>query len=629
MRPGEDGKERMKQEINCPEATTIRERISALRQLMKTAGVHYYFVTTGDPHGSEYINDHYKVREYLSGFTGSNGDLLVGEEEALLWTDGRYFVQAERELSGTGIQLMKSQQAGVPTLLEYLKAQLEQPKQGRILAFEGVCIPAVTGNQLEKLFRDYGGEVVSVTKFLDSLWSDRPKDSEMPIRQLPIRITGEEMDEKIRKVRDKMETEGASHLLISKLEDQMWLFNLRGNDICYNPVAYSYTLISKHKILLGLKPASVDEGLRQEFQNKGICIADYRDMQEEVKQELLDYSADAKKKPVIMLDLKSTNYSFCELVKKHGEIREQTNPTELLKAMKNETEIENLKDVYLKDSVVLTRFIKQIKTMAKENHLPTESEAAQMLNQARLKMPECFDLAFDTISAYGANAAMMHYEAVEGKDAQLKPEGIYLVDSGGQYDGGTTDVTRSIVLGPITKEMKKHYTLALMGMLRLQNAVFLHGCTGKNLDILARGPLWKNRIDYKCGTGHGVGYMLSVHEGPQNISWRVRNYPEAIIEEGMLLSDEPGVYIADSHGIRIENVILCKKMECTEDGQFMGFEPLTFVPVDPAGIDITLMEREDIEYLNSYNKMVYEKLSPHFKEEEQEWLRMETIPIGL
>ncbi len=327
----------------------------------------------------------------------------------------------------------------------------------------------------------------------------------------------------------------------------------------------------------------------------------------------------------MMLDPEVVNYAVYRTVKENAETVETKNPTQTMKAVKNPVEVEHLKQVYLLDSVALTRYIRFIKEHRKDGL--TESEAAEILDGYRRDVKGFTDLSFPTISAYGANAAMMHYEAVPGKDAVLKPEGIYLVDSGGQYEGGTTDVTRSIVMGSITQEMKKHYTLAVIGMLRLQNAVFLHGCTGRNLDILARGPLWQQRMDYKCGTGHGVGYMLSVHEGPQNISWRQGGTREAVLEEGMLVSDEPGVYIAGSHGIRIENILLCEKRECNEDGQFMGFTPLTLVPVDLEGIDPAYMERSDIEALNRYHQTVYESLSGYLTDDEKAWLKEQTKKV--
>lgn len=623
------------------ENKVIRERIHALRQNMKSAGVHYYLVVTADPHGSEYINEHYKEREFLSGFTGSNGDLLIGEEECLLWTDGRYFVQAERELEGTGILLMKSRQQGVPDLEEYLKSHI---KEGMKLGLYGFCLNAAMGKRLEKIMETKQGEVVYRKDLADAVFTDRPADSAAPIRILDDSLTGESSSGKILRVRKKMEEQGADHLLISKLEDQMWLFNIRGGDIACNPVAYAFTLILKEKTIVYLKEESVaelrkkaqnGEGLYAELQKKAQMEGNaqsakcetvewrpYRDFVKELPKLLRQSEKSLGRRAKVMLDPAVVNYTIYRTVKEYADTVEAKNPTEVMKAVKNPVEIGHIKQAYLLDSVALTRYIRYIKEHRTEGL--TESEAADILEQYRRGVEGFQDLSFPTISAYGANAAMMHYEAVPGRDTAIKPEGIYLVDSGGQYEGGTTDVTRSIVMGSITQEMKKHYTLTAMGMLRLQNAVFLHGCTGRNLDILAREPLWQQKMDYKCGTGHGVGYMLSVHEGPQNISWRPGQTKEAVMEEGMLVSDEPGVYLAGNYGIRIENILLCEKRECNEDGQFMGFCPLTLAPLDLEGIDPSYMERSDIEALNRYHQTVYERLSPYLSEEENAWLREQT-----
>lgn len=605
---------------NSIEKKVIRERIHALRQNMKTAGVHYYLVVTADPHGSEYINDHYKEREFLSGFTGSNGDLLVGEEECLLWTDGRYFVQAQKELKGTGIRLMKSRQQGVPGLEEYLRSHL---KEGMKLGLYGFCVNAALGKRLEKIMEEKRGGIVYQNDLAEPVFTNRPADSAAPIRILEDSLTGESSDEKLLRVREKMEECKADILLLSKLEDQMWLFNIRGGDIACNPVAYAFTLILKEKAVVYLKEESAAS-------LTGRDVMEWRPYQEFLRElpSLLQQEGKALgRRARVMLDPEVVNYSVYRMVKEDAQIVEIKNPTEAMKAIKNPVETGHLEQVYLLDSVALTRYIRYIKEHKTEGL--TESRAAEILDGYRRNIKGFRDLSFPTISAYGANAAMMHYEAVPGRDAALKPEGIYLVDSGGQYDGGTTDVTRSIVMGSITQEMKKHYTLAVMGMLRLQNAVFLHGCTGRNLDILARGPLWQQKMDYKCGTGHGVGYMLSVHEGPQNISWRSGSTKEAVLEEGMLVSDEPGVYIEGSHGIRIENILLCEKRECNEDGQFMGFKPLTFVPLDPEGIDPSYMDRSDIEALNRYHQTVYERLEAYLSEEEKAWLREQTKSVEI
>lgn len=577
-----------------------KSRIEELRVLMRENKIDYYLVFTSDPHSSEYINDYYKEREYLTGFTGSNGTLLVSMEEALLWTDGRYFVQADKELEGSDIKTMKSLQKGVPSISEYLEKHLSKDQ---CLGLSGLLISASVGMAYSILCEKKEAILKFDIDLPALMWKDRPLDSSKDIWFLE--DCGESRESKLERVRSKLED--ADYLILSKLDDIMWLFNIRGNDIMCNPVAYSYALIGKDEAILYLK---------NQTEVKGVTVKAYRD----AVDDIVSICTDKK----VMLDVSASSYY---LYSKLTDVIIKPNCTESFKAIKNSTEIGNLKECYLKDSVVLTKFIRYIKENVSKKKI-TEIDAAIKLDSMRADIDGFVELSFPTISAYGANAAMMHYEATEEDYAVIEPKGMYLVDSGGTYMNGTTDVTRTLILGDVTKEMVKHFTKVACGMLRLQNASFIKGCTGRNLDILARLPLWELGIDYKCGTGHGIGYILNVHEGPHSIRWaRRQGEEETVIVPGMIVSDEPGVYIEDSHGIRTENIIICESRCENEDGEFLGFVPLTLVPIDLDGIDKAYMNDTDILMLNEYHKLVFDRLSPFFEGEELEWLKTVTRSI--
>ncbi|MGN0347192.1 MAG: aminopeptidase P family protein [Lachnospiraceae bacterium] len=597
----------------------IRERIQEFRTIMRKKGMDYFIIFTADPHLSEYINDYYKQREYLSGFTGSNGLLLIGPKEGLLWTDGRYFVQAEKELHNSGLKLMKMNTPGYPSLIEYLSNTMEE---GSTLGFDGMLVPAVEGNRLADLMKSKEGKLIFEETPVDLLWGkERPNDSASVSYCLPESITGKSAKEKIEDVFTEMERYGADSYFLSKLDDQMWLFNLRGSDIACNPVFYAYTLFLERKVYLFVKDETLTAQVKEKLDDLDVCCLPYHRV-----TELLPELLQEKKDSFIMLDRSATNYRLEQICLQLREPIFLTNPTEKWKAVKNEVEIQNIKETYLKDSLAMTRFLYWIKKEILSRAVHSECSVANYLDNLRRNIDGFLDFSFPTISAYNANAAMMHYEPVPGKDAILKQEGILLVDSGGQYLGGTTDVTRSIVLGEIGDEIKKQYTHVCTGMLRLMNAVFLDGCTGRNLDILAREPMWELFLDYKCGTGHGIGYILNVHEGPHNISWQKRSKDEPLIP-GMIVSDEPGVYVADSHGIRLETILLCTKKGESPDGVFLGFEPLTFVPIDLEGIDPEEMEEKDLALLNQYHESVYAKLSEYMDDDEKKWLREMTKSI--
>ncbi|MBO6015628.1 MAG: aminopeptidase P family protein [Lachnospiraceae bacterium] len=599
------------------------QRIHALRAKMKECGADYYLVPTADFHGSEYVCDHFKTREYLSGFTGSSGTLLIGPKDAYLWTDGRYFIQAAKELEGSNVILMKMQKEGVPTIEEFLQKNVES---GQCIAFDGRVMNCLFGGKLQKLADERGAKIQSGSDLAEDLWAERPALPSEDIIPLPDELTGVDTAEKLELVRGKMRQCGASVFLLTKLDDIMWLYNIRGRDIPCNPVALSYAAVTKTRAFIFVQRSALTDAAEAHFARIGVAVLPYEEFYEQA--EGLTLRAEA-----VLLDKRETNYTLYALIKKHAKIVWENNPTTELKAVKNDTELAHMREVFLRDSVCVIRFIKYIKEWMKgaaegvvqEDPL-TEKAAADYMDDLRRREEGFLDLSFETISAYGENAAMMHYSVSEESDKTLQPEGFLLVDSGGQYLGGTTDVTRTIALGNLTEEQKRDFTLVAAGMLRLMNARFLAGCTGRNLDILAREPLWRVGRDYKCGTGHGVGYILNVHEGPQRISFSYnKDVLEAVLKPGMVVTDEPGVYIEGQYGIRTENVMVCQEAERTADGSFLCFEPLTFVPIDKDAIDPRFLTAEDQEMLRAYHRMVYEKTSPYLNEEERSWLREQTI----
>lgn len=595
----------------------IRDRIDALRKAMTETGIDFYLIPTADFHNSEYVNDFFKVREYFCGFTGSNGTLLVWAEGAGLWTDGRYFIQAEKELAGTGVTLFKMAEEGVPTITQYLAANMQN---GQTLGFDGRVLTAQEGLTLEKELLSKQISFVYDKDLAEGIWAERPTLPCGEIKVLSKELTGADVKEKIADVSAKIKASGAEGLLLTKLDDLMWLFNVRGRDVECNPVALSYGYISEEKIIFFVQDESVSSQVKAYFAENGILLRGYHDVPGFLKKEI---GSDIK----VLVDKRHCSYQLYKETQKHARLMEGKNPTEMLKAVKNPTELANMEQIYIKDSVAVTKFIYWLKKNIGKIEI-TEITAEQYLDDLRRQIPQFLDLSFPTISAYKENAAMMHYEATKESHKVLAPEGMLLVDSGGQYLGGTTDVTRTIVLGPISDEIKKHYTAVTTGMLNLSNAKWLYGCSGRNLDILARGPLWNMGIDYKCGTGHGVGYILNVHEGPQNIRWRfLEGTTEAVLEAGMDVTNEPGVYIEGSHGIRIENVLVVRNGEKNGDGQFMYFDTLTYVPIDREAIDFRYLSAETRCQLNDYHAAVYEKIAPYLTKEEQEWLAEVTCPV--
>lgn len=594
----------------------IIDRINGMKAILKNAGIDFYLVPTADFHNSEYVNEYFKVRKFLSGFTGSNGTLVISQEETGLWTDGRYFVQAEKELMGSGIVLYRMAEEGVPTIEEYLDQHV---KEGQTVGFDGRVVDAAFGRKLEKIFADRNVTFAYDKDLADALWTDRPDMPVSDIWVVPEEICGKTVAEKLSEVRAAMKKEQAAHLLITKLDDIMWLYNIRANDIDCNPVALSYTFISEAEAVIFIQNKALTEVAKTHFERYGVQIKDYT--------EIVTFLEQCELQGKVMCACNDINYLLYKLLSDRGEITDRENPTAMLKAIKNAVELENIRKYYLLDSVVLTKFLFWMKKNAGKQPMD-EYSVAMKLDKMRSEIDGFLDLSFPTISAFKENAAMMHYSATPENKKDIDTDGLYLVDSGGQYVGGTTDVTRTIAIGNVTDEMKKHFSKVASGMLRLADTKFLYGCTGKNVDIMAREPLWECYIDYKCGTGHGIGYILNVHEGPQNIRWRFNpGVKEAVLEEGMIVSDEPGVYIEGSHGIRTENILEIVKETKNGDGQFMGFRHLTFVPIDLDAIDKKYMEESDVRKLNDYHEEVYKKLEPYFEGEELGMLKKATRSV--
>lgn len=611
-----------KGKISVPEEHKAAKHLRSLRNRMRDEGISYYIVPTSDFHNSEYVNDYFKGREFLTGFSGSNGTLLVAEKNAWLWTDGRYFIQAAKELEGSCIQLMKLGVEGVPALPEFLGTRV---KVGECIGFDARVVSCRLGRKLEKIAKEKQCILKYENDLVDGIWKDRPQLPCGGVMILPDELTGMDTKSKLCAIRREMKKRGANLHLVTKLDDIMWLFNIRGMDIPCNPVALSYCIIAENETYLYLQPESVSEELKRYLEKNEIVLRNYRRFYEEVKEMLS--GSDAWQ---VLLDEKEISYALYQLAVDNSKLHWGKNPSEFMKAVKNGTELEHMRDVYIRDSVAVTRFIYDIKKQMKRGtgEKLTEVSAAGHMDELRRQTEGFLDFSFDTISAYKENAAMMHYSASEETNKTLEPEGFLLVDSGGQYLGGTTDVTRTIALGKLTKEERRDFTLVAAGMLRLLNVKFLKGCTGRNLDIIAREPLWQVGRDYKCGTGHGIGYILNVHEGPQRISVGYQKDVEEVqLQEGMTVTDEPGVYVEGQYGIRTENVLVCRNAEKNSDGQFLCFENLTYVPIDLDAIEPAYLTVEDKRMLNSYHSEVFEKISPYLNEEESLWLKEYTRKI--
>lgn len=595
----------------------IKERLVALRAEMKKRNIDIYVVPTADFHESEYVGEYFKARKYITGFTGSAGTAVITMEEAGLWTDGRYFVQAERELQDSSVMLYRMGEEGVPEVDAFIAAKL--PKGG-ILGFDGRVVNARWGAKLAEIAAAKSAKLFVKEDLMDAIWENRPALSKEPVFLLEEKYSGKSIKDKIADVRAEMKKEGADIHILTSLYDIAWLLNVRGNDIAYVPVVLSYLALTEDECIWFVQEDALTNEVKSYLSDNQIITKEY--------EAIYDYAAELSGDTAVWMSLGETNYRICSSLDKEIRVIDKANPTFVMKAMKNPVEVDNTRAAHVKDGVAFTKFMYWLKNNIGKIPM-TELSASDYLEQRRREQENFIELSFGTICAYGENAAMMHYSASEESNAELKAEGFLLVDSGGHYYEGTTDITRTMALGPITDEMKLHFTTVCRSNLNLANAKFLHGCRGLNLDILARGPLWDLGIDYKCGTGHGVGYVLNVHEGPNGFRWRVvaeRN-DSGVLEEGMITTDEPGVYLEGKYGIRIENELVCKKAEKNEYGQFMEFENITFAPIDLDAIDPEEMTKREKKMLNDYHKMVYETLSPYMTDEENEWLKHYTRAI--
>ncbi len=590
------------------------ERIEALRKEMRKYGMDMYLVPTSDFHESEYVGDYFKARSYLTGFTGSAGTAVVTMEEAGLWTDGRYFIQAEQQLKEGPVVLHKMGEEGVPTIKEYVKEHLAP---GGCLGFDGRVVNASTGMAYRDIAEKNGGNVQTERDLVGIIWRERPTFPNHPAFILDESYTGVSASDKQRKLREKMAEKQADIHILTSLYDIAWLFNIRGKDIAHVPVVLSFAVITREESFWFVQDEALNEKLRAYCLAHGITVRPY--------QEIYDYVRKIPAGKKVLLDPDIVNYQIYSGLKKGVKILSAPNPTERMRAIKNATEISNIRKAHLKDGAAVTKFIYWLKTHIGKEEI-TERSAAEYLEECRRGQELFVDLSFDTISAYGAHGAMMHYAATPKTDVALKPEGFLLVDSGGHYLEGSTDITRTIALGELSYEEKCHFTAVCRSNLNLAAAKFLHGCSGINLDILARGPLWNLGLDYKCGTGHGVGYLLNVHEGPNGFRWR--KTPEHgdgdVLEEGMVTTDEPGIYLEGKYGIRTENELLCKKSHKNEYGQFMEFEIITYAPIDLDAILPEEMTSPERRLLNDYHHMVYEKLAPYLEPEVRGWLKKYT-----
>ena len=594
----------------------IQERLQKLRALMQERSIDAYMIPTSDFHESEYVGKHFKCREFMTGFTGSAGTAVITKDDAALWTDGRYFVQAAAQLEGSTVVLQKMGQEGTPSIKEYL---LEKIPQGGTLAFDGRVVNTAEGEELEDALGVKDIAIACQEDLVGEIWEDRPALPAEPVWVLDVKYAGKDAEDKIGDLRKKMEDCGATVHILTTLDDIVWLLNIRGNDVDCNPVVLSYLMATRESLYLYINEAVLDSSVTGYLKEKGVTIRPY----DAIYCDVAKLHGET-----VMLEKSRTNFALTQLLDGTNEIINIQNPTALMKAIKNPVEIENIRKAHIKDGVAMTKFIYWLKKNIGKIPMD-EISVADYLNSLRRGQEGNLGLSFPTISAYGANAAMCHYSATEESNAKLEARGFYLVDSGGQYYEGTTDITRTIALGELTDEEREHFTLTLISMLRLGNVRFLYGCRGLNLDYVAREPFWSRGLNFDHGTGHGVGYLLNVHERPNGIRWKMvpERQDNCVLEAGMVTSDEPGIYIEGSHGIRTENLMVCVKDEKNEYGQFMKFEFLTYVPIDLDAIDKSLMRPEDIEHLNQYHKAVYEKISPYLEEEEREWLKEATRAI--
>ena len=590
----------------------VKEKIESLRVAMKENKLSAYIIPSFDSHQSEYVAEYFKARAWISGFTGSAGTVVVTLNRAILWADGRYYIQAEKQLTGSGIELFKMGQPKVPTYTEFLKEELNP---GDVVGFDGTVMPISIFKTMKETFKNKNIDINPNKDLISPIWVDRPNMPNTKVFLHDVKFAGKSATEKLEAVREKMKAIGAEYYILSSLDDIAWTLNIRGNDVESSPVTIAYLLISMNSAKLFIDNNKLTDEVIANLKSSSIDLSEYSEIFKSLS-EIQDTS--------ILFDPNKTNVKILTSLKDSISKIEKRNITTDLKAIKNEVERSNFRNCTIKDGVAMVKFIKYLKENVGKKEI-SEMSATDTLIKLRSEQEYFVEPSFSTIAAYKEHAAMMHYSATPESNYVLEPQGLFLIDSGGQYYDGTTDITRTIVLGDLTEEERKDFTLVVKSNLALTMAKFLYGATGSNLDIIARTPLWEAGIDYKCGTGHGVGFFLNVHEGPQGFA-QVPN--TVVLEEGMNITNEPGVYKEGKHGIRIENLLFVSKDSETEyGGQFMKFDVATYCPIDLNGIMVDILTEKERLFLNNYHKEVYKLLSPYLNVEEKEFLKKETREI--
>ena len=593
----------------------VTERIANLRSLMAEKGIDAYVVPTADFHQSEYVGEHFKARKFITGFSGSYGTAVITQNDAGLWTDGRYFFQATNELEGSGVRLMKMFVGDTPSITEFLASTV---KEGGKIGFDGRVLSMGEGQEYEEALAPKNISIDYSEDLIDKIWTDRPPLSDKPAFFLPEKYSGESTSSKLERVRQVMREHGATVHAIASLDDVCWLLNVRGDDIDFFPLLLSYAVVKMDSVELYIDAKKLNDEILCAFAKNNVNLHPYNDIYEDIKTLSTD--------DTIMIDPMKMNYALYKNIP--CKIVEHANPTILFKAMKNPVELENIRQAHIKDGVAITKFMHWVKTRYDKETI-TELSSADKLTGFRAEQEGYIRDSFEPLCAFKDHAAMMHYSPCPETDVKLESGAFFLNDTGGGYFEGSTDITRTFVLGSVDDEMKKYFTAVVRAMMKLSRAKFLYGCYGYNLDILARGPIWDLGLDFQCGTGHGVGYLGNIHEAPTGFRWYVvpSKNEHHQLEEGMVITDEPGIYEDGKFGIRIENEFIVKKAEQNKYGQFMEFETITFAPIDLDGIDTQYMTKFEIEWLNNYHAQVYEKIAPHLTEEEREWLKEYTRAI--
>ena len=594
---------------------TVPERLSALRKCMEEKNIDVYVVPTADFHQSEYVGEHFKARKFITGFSGSAGTAVITKTEARLWTDGLYFIQAAAQLEGTTVELMKMGEPGVPELNAYIEEVL---KEGETLGFDGRVVSVGEGEGYAAIARKKNAKVNYQVDLIDEIWEDRPVLSEEPAFDLDVKYAGENVASKLARIREEMKEAGTNVHVVSTIDDICWTLNIRGNDIDFFPLVLSYGIITMDSFELYIDERKLDDKLKAKLAKDGVNLHPYNDIYEDVKK----FGSDV----VAMIDPGKLNYALFNNIPENVKTVKKRNPAILMKAVKNPVEIENIRKAQIKDSVAHVRFMKWLKENVGKMKI-TEMSASDKLDEFRAEMGGFIRPSFGPISAFGEHSAIVHYSSSPETNVELHEGTFLMTDTGAGFYEGSTDITRTYAFGEVSQIMKDHFTLVAISNLNLASPIFKKGCCGMNFDYLARKPFWDRGLDFNHGTGHGVGYLLNIHEGPAGFRYTYRAGESDAFQPGMVITDEPGIYIEGSHGVRLENELLVCEGEKNEYGEFLYFEPITYVPFDLDAINPDIMNAEDKERLNTYHATVYEKVSPYLNDEEKEWLKKYTRAI--